>query len=228
MADRAPTDRARGAWQLTAAVVALLIGLNLAGNLLVEGVGVAATNLLGAAALVGAVRLAGIGSDELGLEPARLGHGLRVGGVGVIVVALVVVAGLLVPPVQEGLAESADDGSGLWVEVLLRIPLGTALPEEVLFRGVLLAVLARHTSTTRAVAVSSLVFGLWHVLPTLDPASPYAGGLVEVAVSVAATTVAGVGLCWLRLRSGSLLAPTMVHWGINSAGLLAAAAARGG
>ena len=36
--------------------------------------------------------------------------------------------------------------------------------------------------------------------------------------------VAGAGFAWLRLRSGSVLAPTIVHAAVNSTALLAAAA----
>jgi uncharacterized protein len=40
-----------------------------------------------------------------------------------------------------------------------------------------------------------------------------------------ATAAAGVLFAWLRLRSGSLLAPVLLHLATNSVGLLAAAAA---
>nr|HRU07070.1 CPBP family intramembrane metalloprotease [Candidatus Brocadiia bacterium] len=42
--------------------------------------------------------------------------------------------------------------------------LGAAVPEEVLFRGVLFAVLARHTTLTRAIILSSLFFLVPHFL----------------------------------------------------------------
>ena len=47
----------------------------------------------------------------------------------------------------------------------VRIPLGTVLVEEVAFRGVLLAMLGGHLGVGWAVAVSSHLFGLWHVVP---------------------------------------------------------------
>ena len=52
-------------------------------------------------------------------------------------------------------------------ETLARIPIGTALFEEVAFRGVLTGLLLRTMAAGPAYAVSSAVFGLWHVLPTL-------------------------------------------------------------
>jgi membrane protease YdiL (CAAX protease family) len=39
-----------------------------------------------------------------------------------------------------------------------------------------------------------------------------------VAVAIAATAVAGVVLCELRRRSGSLAAPMALHWAVNSLG----------
>jgi membrane protease YdiL (CAAX protease family) len=77
-----------------------------------------------------------------------------------------------------------------------------------------------------AVAWSSALFGLWHVLPAgglagYNPAVAGAlhgagGQLLVTAAAVAASALAGVLLCWLRLRSGSLLAPVMLHTATNS------------
>jgi uncharacterized protein len=36
------------------------------------------------------------------------------------------------------------------------------------------------------------------------------------AAAVAASALAGVVFCWLRLRSGSLVAPVMLHTATNS------------
>jgi membrane protease YdiL (CAAX protease family) len=42
-----------------------------------------------------------------------------------------------------------------------------------------------------------------------------------VVGTVLLTTVAGAVFCWLRVRSGSLLAPVLLHWALNGLGLLA-------
>ena len=78
--------------------------------------------------------------------------------------------------------------------------------------------------------MSSTVFGVWHVLPTLNSldtnpgASATAGSVVlqagAVAFVVLATGVAGGFFSWLRLRSGSILAPWLTHTGFNSIGYL--------
>jgi membrane protease YdiL (CAAX protease family) len=112
-------------------------------------------------------------------------------------------------------------------QVVLRIPVGTALSEEVIFRGSLLAVSCKARRRHMAVLLTSCLFGLWHIAPTLGQSreslrfavSPREAG--RVAVAVAATTVSGCFLCWLRLQSGSILAPWLVHGMANASGYLA-------
>ena len=120
-------------------------------------------------------------------------------------------------------------GGEVLVRCLVRIPLGTALLEEVGFRGVLYAMLARRHGVRTAVLVSSLLFGLWHVLPSLglhlDNAavrdlvgSSRLGAVASVAGAVAGTALARVAFCELRRRSGSLLAPFVLHWATGAVG----------
>jgi membrane protease YdiL (CAAX protease family) len=114
-------------------------------------------------------------------------------------------------------------------EVLLRIPFATALPEEVIFRGVLLAVLCRRHRPAVAASITSVVFGLWHIAPrfggepgrrfTSSPGKARAGWVIA---SVLATSVSGLGLAWLRFKSGSIVAPWVAHSTANGAGFLAA------
>jgi len=120
-------------------------------------------------------------------------------------------------------------GRELVYYVLARIPLGTALAEEVLFRGVLFAVWRDvGVSSLNAALFASLAFGLWHVSPTILGVrinDPHASGQklwAAVAGAVLFTTIAGLGLTWLRLRTGGLLAPIVLHGGINSVSALAA------
>ena len=91
---------------------------------------------------------------------------------------------------------------------------------------------ARRVTRRVAVAWSSALFGLWHVLPSgglagynpvvADLLDGPAGRLAVTAAAVAATALAGVVLCWLRLRAGSLLAPVMLHVATNSLAYAAA------
>lgn len=113
--------------------------------------------------------------------------------------------------------------------VLVRIPLGTAVVEEVVFRGVLFAAWRDAGASTLVAALwASAAFGLWHVTPTIigvrinDPDAGRQRLAVAVFVAVVLTTMTGLGLTWLRLESRGLVAPILLHAGINSLGALAA------
>ena len=81
---------------------------------------------------------------------------------------------------------------------------------------------------TAAILVTSGVFGVWHIRPTLQALR--ANGLADdrhralagTCAGVAVTAAAGVLLSWLRARSGRLAAPMLLHAAVNSGGLLAA------
>ena len=192
-------------------------------------------NGLAAVALVAAARAGGLSWVELGLARDRLRAGAAWGGVVAALVAVGYLVALALPATRPLLADervAGRDAAELAYDVLLRIPGGTVLWEEVAFRGVLLAVLLRLAPLRTAVAVSALAFGLWHVRPTLSALAT--NELVDGAVPTAAALVAAVALTaashvvfvWLRLRSGSLLAPVLLHLSTNVLGTLAAAAAQ--
>src|SRR4029079_17876781 len=116
------------------------------------------------------------------------------------------------------------DGDAAY-ELLVRIPVVTAATEELLFRSVLLAVAAESLGVRRAVVWTSLVFGVWHVVPALhshrhnsaaaDAVDGVGGRAALVVGTVAATAVAGLGLSALRLRTKSVVAPIIVHAAVN-------------
>ena len=173
----------------------------------------------------------GFDRRELGLEGREVPRGLAFGGAVWAAVAITLTVVAVVPATRDVFR---DDTAVLPTGAMLRrtlivIPLGTALLEEAVFRGVLLAWLARRTSMVRAAVWSSVLFGLWHIPPTLGSAdgtgaigdaSRAGPGTVGVVVAlVAAMTVAGLGLCWLRVRSRSLVAPFVAPWGVNASAL---------
>ena len=192
-----------------------------------------AFNVAATAVLLAAARTAGLSWPELGLGRRQLPAGARWGMACLALVAVGYAAALAVPGVRPLLADArlaGLDGGEVAYQVLVRIPLGTVLWEEVAFRGVLLAALARVLSLPSAVALSATVFGVWHIRPTLSAVA--ANGLADGTLAVLAvllgclgTAVAGVLLAWLRLRTGSLLAPALLHLATNCLGALAAAAA---
>ena len=58
------------------------------------------------------------------------------------------------------------------VHLLVRIPLATALVEELVFRGVILGLGVRAGDRRRALLVSSVAFGLWHIGAASAPRAP--------------------------------------------------------
>jgi membrane protease YdiL (CAAX protease family) len=191
-------------------------------------------NVAATALLLMAARAAGITWQQLGFDPGRLREGLRRGGQGSAVVAAGYTIGLTVPAVRPLLHDArvaGADGGEIAYQVLIRIPLGTVLWEETAFRAVLLAALLQVLPPRTAIGTSAAVFGFWHIRPTLsaaaanDLASGLPGRTAAVLSGCVLTAAAGVLFTGLRIRSGSLLAPILVHAATNCLGLLAAAAA---
>jgi membrane protease YdiL (CAAX protease family) len=191
-------------------------------------------NAAGSAAVLAAGRAAGLDRVDLGLGAGAVGRGVRAGGLisGVVVAAVASTASTTTGRrlfrdervERHGLGELAG-------EILFRIPIGTALFEELLFRGLLWGRWAGRRGETAATAVSSVLFGLWHVIPTKRTLAVYRAGAfgrtnarlaVAMTTAVAATAVAGAGFAWLRSRARSVVAPALLHAAINTAGYAAA------
>lgn len=221
------------------AILVLLLVLNLTTGFVLDG-WVSGVVQVGAALVAVAVALRrGYTPAQLGLDRRDLPSGLRLGGIVAAVIAATVALAALVPFTRGFFDDERFVDLpviDVVVEVGLRIPIVTALGEELLFRSVLLAVLLVATSTRRAVAFSSLLFGLWHVVTTIgdldgnaatDDFSVWEAALGVLGV-VAVTGLAGAAFCWLRLKSGSLAAPWLVHTVLNASTFLAGAILVGG
>jgi membrane protease YdiL (CAAX protease family) len=214
---------------------AALLAWNAAINRVVPAPAYVPANLAMAGLSVLAARRRRVPATDLGLGRDRAAAGLRVGLAATVPVVAAVAAGAGLPATRRFLRDERGTTGGAGYALyhtLVRIPLGTAVAEETLFRGSLLGLLLQRHSRARAAAVSSVLFGLWHVLPTLDTlrlnaaaaaarGDPARTGAV-VAASVAVTAVAGLGFSWLRFRGDSLVAPAVVHAALNSATFAAA------
>ena len=212
---------------LAALVVGLALDRAVGGAHLAVGLGLTA-------GLLALARAGGLTPADLGLARSTWPAGLRWGATAAALIGLAYALAYLLAPVRQSLPES-EGGIGraaLWT-LLVVIPLGTVLPEELAFRGLLLPLLGRSRGPLAATLVSSGLFGLWHVLPSLGGGTANAaiagvvgadaaGTAVRVVATVLFTSVAGVVLCWLRLRSGSLLAPLLAHWTVNGLGVIVA------
>lgn len=190
------------------------------------------THLASAAAVVGAGLGAGLEPDELGLDPDRVPSGIGHGLASAVTTSAAVAAGVALPATRDLFVDErvVDATPGeVALRTLVEIPLGTALYEELVFRGVLQALATRRFGVVGGAAVTSVLFGLWHVLPSLadrdrNPATRDQHPAAVVAGTVVSTTVAGALFAVQRIRSGSVVAPTLAH-AANNAVIFAVAAA---
>lgn len=185
----------------------------------------------GTVALLAIARWSGLTWSQLGLSRDRVRCGLLWGGAAVLAVAAVYLVGLLVPVTRAAFLDARYqlEASDALLTAFLVIPVGTVLVEEVAFRSVLWGMLARHMTTMRTLLVSSTLFGVWHVLPSLDFAASRGLGdgipgttatVLVVLGTVAFTAIGGAVTGELRRRSGSVLASAGMHWATNALGVL--------
>ncbi|AKN17061.1 hypothetical protein MHAE_02165 [Mycobacterium haemophilum DSM 44634] len=220
-----------------AVVVVLLVLTNLIAHFTTAWASIA-TVPIAAVGLVTLVRCNGLGWAELGLAREHWKSGLGYALAAVIVVALVISVGVLLPMTRPMFMNNhyarISGISGALIASVVIIPLQTVIPEELAFRGVLHGALNRAWGFRGVAVAGSLLFGLWHVATSLGLTSSnigftrlLGGGIVGmlagVTLAVLATGVAGFVFSWLRRRSGSLLAPIALHWSLNGLGALAAA-----
>ncbi|MFD8635323.1 CPBP family intramembrane glutamic endopeptidase [Streptomyces sp. NPDC059533] len=223
-----------GTWPAVGLTVAVLVVANLVMHRWSGPIGVL-TAVVVSALLLGVLRWAGGTRADAGLAPGTLARGARWALALAGIVAVVYLAGALLPPTRTLFEDRRYEGmsaGGLLLRVLVTVPVGTVLVEEVAFRGVLYGLVDRARGAVWATTVSSLLFGLWHVLPSLRLATAKpaltavfgdsaVGAGLAVAGAVLFTAAAGVLFCELRRRSGSLLAPMGLHWAVNAFGYVA-------
>lgn len=179
----------------------------------------------------------GLTALDIGLERETWRSGVTWGGWVAAAAAAALTIGVAVPafhPVFDD-ARISDIGLGLLAyRALIRIPLGTALFEEFAFRGALFGAWAKVSSPLQAAVGSSLVFGIWHIRPTIDLldandlAMSVAARGTALTIAVLSTAIAGYLFCVLRMRSRSLIAPYVAHAAINSFAIVAAFVINGG
>jgi membrane protease YdiL (CAAX protease family) len=193
------------------------------------------TGPLAAGLLLLVGRSAGLSWDELGLGREAVARGLWWGAMSAGLIAAVYAIGVAVPTTRRFFRDTRyriGPGSALFT-AFVTIPLGTVVFEEVAFRSVLWGLLEVDHGAMVATVSSSLVFGIWHVLPALDLArtnTVLSGNVRErravgltVLGTVVFTSLAGLVFALLRWHTGSLLAPVVLHWAANGFGVLAAA-----
>jgi uncharacterized protein len=223
----APGLRCLHPWVATGLTVAMLAAVNVAEHLLPTRWWLGP---VGAGALLLFARSCGLSWPQLGLGRDRMSSGARWALAAIGLVAGIYLAGVLLPATRSAFR---DDRYHVPVPqalmtALVVIPLGTVILEEIAFRSVLWGMLARHARTWQVLAVTSALFGLWHVLPSLglaghNPGVSAAVGSSTVLVvcsTVLFTAAGGAVFGELRRRSGSVIAAAGAHWATNALGVL--------
>jgi len=158
--------------------------------------------------------LVAITQSPLGFRPPTLWSGIRHGLAAGAVAALGIAAVSALPPVRNAMAErELPKGTARWL--LLTIPVGTVWPEEAAYRAALGTVAEAAFGPTRGRLLQAAAFGLEHFVDARVTGQPVAG-------TVLATGAAGWVFGWLHARSGSVIAPMLLHLAINEAAGLTA------
>jgi membrane protease YdiL (CAAX protease family) len=227
----------RGDAAFAAAVAGVLAGYNNTGG---ESPGrqrwYPVTNLGATGVLLAAAAASGLTAADLGLTRDRVPAGLRCAAGPAAALATAWLALAATPATRPVLADRRITGL-TWpqvaYQVTVRIPVGTVLWEETAFRGVLQAALRRVLPGPAAIAVTSGVFGIWHIRPTIaalrinEVETGSRADWARVAAAVAGTAAVGGLLSGFRHRSGSLAAPVLLHLTANCGAALAARAVAG-
>jgi membrane protease YdiL (CAAX protease family) len=164
---------------------------------------------------------AGIGRTRL-LRSSLIGAGIGLGLAAVALLALKVGALLGTQVTYEPLRGASI--SAVVTHALVGLPLLTAIPEELAFRGLVLGLLMRKLTSTRATRVTSALFVAWHLvvqvqsLAVTNFTSPW---LIVPAMGLAFAGLfaGGVIFALLRLRTRNLAAAVVAHW-LFDAGLI--------
>jgi membrane protease YdiL (CAAX protease family) len=227
-----PPVQAGLAWWPVAVVIGTLLVLNIVNNRLAPQTHYLLWTFGGSVALLALGLLDGNTWTDMGFGWAYLLPGLVWAGICIGGVTAVYLVGSAFRRTRTAFHDermSELTGGRLMFQALIEVPFGTVLFEEIAFRAVLFSMLVRREGLLIGVIVSSLLFGLWHILPSIgtheqNPAlgSVVGGGLrgniLAVGLSVLTTSIAGVLFAGLRLVSGSVLAPMGLHWATNGLG----------
>lgn len=145
---------------------------------------------------------------------------IRVGDAGFLIVGMLLLLGLglALSPLAELLG--ADETPQVTTEaigliedfptqlvVVLMVAVATPVVEELTFRGLLLRYLEERMTARRALVVSAVLFGLFHVLGT--------NGTAGAVIALLQTFLAGLVLAYVTQRSGKLSRAIFIHAGFN-------------
>lgn len=198
---------------------------NLVQNARLNGQGYVAGNVIATGVGLVWARTSGLTWRELGMSRENIAGGLRLGAyVATVASSLALLARdheRVRAMLDDDMLENVSDHE-FWYRLLVRFPIGTALFEEVWFRGLLPAAL-RQQGTRRPELASAAAFAAWHLIPTATAISANPSGRslsfgrkagLVIGGSVAAG-LAGLGFAGMRQASSSLVAPWIAHGAFN-------------
>lgn len=149
----------------------------------------------------------------LGLRPPRLWAGLRLGLTAGATAAAATAAATSIPAVRWSMsARQPPASTAAWLGY--QIPFNTVWAEEAGFRAALATAAADALGRPGARLLQAAAFGLSHIPDARAVGEP-------LTATVVATGTAGWLLGWLADRSGSLIAPILLHLAINETAAVA-------
>lgn len=119
-------------------------------------------------------------------------------------------------------------GDIFWWRIFIRIPIGTAFFEEMLFRGIFYGYLMKKISQVRTILVTSLFFGFWHIVPALRVVSQDMQITAPVPfialwfLLIMGSIVGGILFAWIRYRTRNITGCVLAHALINVLSLVGA------
>ncbi|MBR5285195.1 MAG: CPBP family intramembrane metalloprotease [Clostridia bacterium] len=164
------------------------------------------------------VQKKGLSLREIGLSLPKKNHWLL--SMGVLIPALFYIPSLLFPGRWVSQPWNAETWRSVFLPVFLHSGLGSGISEELLFRGYLLKHTEKQCGKMQAVMITSLVFGLVHLLNGFSSA-------VDALWMVFNTGMLGAILAMLTYVTGSLVYPMIVHAMINLSSVFVAAGTGG-
>lgn len=201
----------------------ILAAHNLVQNHILNEDGYVTGNLAMTTTLLSLGREAGLEWEEMGLTPGDVKTNLRIAATVVIASSAFLAVVPRIPGVRPHLRDErapAGPRRESMRRAFVRYPLGTALFEEAVFRGVLPALLASERRSGDLAA--ALAFGAWHVIPTHHAlkVNGIAQGpklrIVGTLVGSAAAGLAGLVLGRVKRKTGSIIAPWLIHSAVNT------------
>lgn len=169
---------------------------------------------------------------DLGITIKNLGISLLIGlGLTLMVVLPFLILLLLLPSLgfdvkTPRLEEIAHEI--FWWRIFVRIPLGTALFEEMLFRGFFYGYLIKKTSHKKTLWVTSLFFAFWHITPAFKVISLDLQIVTTMLfillwlVGLLGSFIAGLLFAWIRYRTNNIAGCILAHACINDLALVIA------